>query len=35
LKETLESVQTWSNELLGDSMAVIAHTAYHLAQSGK
>jgi DinB superfamily len=30
LKQALESVQTWGDDLLGDSMAVVAHTAYHL-----
>jgi Mn-containing catalase len=30
LKQGFESVQTWSDELLGNIMANIAHTAYHL-----
>jgi hypothetical protein len=30
LKQALESVQTWGDDRLGDSMAIVAHTAYHL-----
>ena len=30
LKQALESVQTWDDDRLGDSMAIVAHTAYHL-----
>jgi len=30
LKQALESVQSWGDARLGDSMAVVAHTAYHL-----
>src|SRR5258706_5096644 len=30
LKQALESVQTWSDDTLLDSMAIAAHTAYHL-----
>jgi hypothetical protein len=28
--ETLESLETWSDEAVGDSMAIVVHTAYHL-----
>jgi hypothetical protein len=30
LVETLESLETWSEQAAGNSMAVVAHTAYHL-----
>ena len=30
LIETLESLETWGDEEVGDSMAIVAHTAYHL-----
>lgn len=30
LIETLESLQTWEEQQVGDSMAIVAHTAYHL-----
>jgi hypothetical protein len=30
LLETVGSLETWSAHQLGDSMAVVAHTAYHL-----
>ena len=30
LIETLESLQTWGEQQVGDSMAIVAHTAYHL-----
>jgi uncharacterized damage-inducible protein DinB len=28
--ETLERLQTWEEQQVGDSMAIVAHTAYHL-----
>lgn len=30
LIETLERLDTWSDQHVGDSMAIVAHTAYHL-----
>jgi hypothetical protein len=30
LIETLERLETWSEQQVGDSMAIVAHTAYHL-----
>lgn len=30
LLKTLESLETWGSHQLGDSMAIVAHTAYHL-----
>ena len=30
LIETLDSLETWSDQQVGDSMAIVAHTAYHL-----
>jgi hypothetical protein len=30
LIETLESCNTWDEQLIGESMAIVAHTAYHL-----
>jgi hypothetical protein len=30
LKPALESVQTWGEGPMVDSMAIVAHTAYHL-----
>jgi hypothetical protein len=30
LIETLERLQTWGEQQVGDSMAIVAHTAYHL-----
>ena len=30
LIETLESLQNWREQQLGDSMAIVAHMAYHL-----
>jgi hypothetical protein len=30
LIETLESLQTWDEQQVGDGMAIVAHTAYHL-----
>ena len=30
LLETLENLQTWGERHVGDSMAIVAHTAYHL-----
>jgi hypothetical protein len=30
LLETLDSLETWSDQQVGDSMAIVAHTAYHL-----
>jgi hypothetical protein len=28
--ETLERLETWSDQQVGDSMAIAVHTAYHL-----
>jgi hypothetical protein len=30
LVETLQSLETWSDQAVGDSMAIVAHTAHHL-----
>ena len=30
LIETLESLHTWGEQQVGDTMAIVAHTAYHL-----
>jgi hypothetical protein len=30
LRETLARIETWSAQKVGDSMAIVAHTAYHL-----
>ena len=30
LVETLQSIETWDDEPVGDSMAIVVHTAYHL-----
>jgi len=30
LMETLERLEGWTEEAVGDSMAIVAHTAYHL-----
>src|SRR4029453_650867 len=30
LMETLKSLESWTEEAVGDSMAIVAHTAYHL-----
>lgn len=30
LIETLENLHTWGEQQVGDSMAIVAHTAYHL-----
>jgi len=30
LMETLESLEAWSEEAVGDSMAILGHSAYHL-----
>jgi hypothetical protein len=30
LIESLESLETWSDQQIGDSVAIVAHTAYHL-----
>src|SRR5262249_39704418 len=30
LRRTLESVEAWGDEEVGDSMAIVVHTAYHL-----
>jgi hypothetical protein len=30
LIKTLQSLETWGEQEVGDSMAIVAHTAYHL-----
>ncbi len=30
LKRKLESIETWNDDAVGDSMAIVVHTAYHL-----
>ena len=30
LKKTLDALETWGDEAVGDSMAIVVHTAYHL-----
>jgi hypothetical protein len=30
LLETLENLETWRAQQVGDSMSIVAHTAYHL-----
>jgi hypothetical protein len=30
LVDTLDSLETWSDQAVGDSLAILAHTAYHL-----
>jgi hypothetical protein len=30
LRDTLERLETWSARQMGDNMAIVAHTAYHL-----
>jgi hypothetical protein len=29
LIESLESLETWSDQQIGDSVAIVAHTVYH------